>query len=1485
MPTHSVKRFLICVAAVSLLTGCGDSPELRMQQAQIAMSNGKPDKALETINKVLQERPGDVKALKLKARAQMLLVHLDDSRETLDQLIKTNSDDAESRQLLVDWTWFRIRNVLSRSDFLTNPKSQTQFEEAMSTGQAQAEWLAVHEGRVADSHYYQARYANFDASRLRVLLQQEEKSISNVSLDSYEQTGKSMVSQRLKNQIEVRLDEVQAHLQQALEADTKHFKSAEMYAGLLMQRKRWSDLWVFAGQVAAMQEIPASTGERVVTALLSMPSAEQPKQRRLEMGQQIQEAVKKSHRDSSTWKMASAKLHLVAAQWDKAQPLLQAVLKNQPSNIEGQYFLAQSFYGMQEHEKAKAILEKLATRAPRSPQIQTLYGLVLMQTDEDMTLAKEALRSATELNPDDALAREAFLSLMAQEGHIEQAQGDIDEYLKRKPSDPRAIRFKLQFEQSRGRQDEVEQLLARTENIMPLTDEHLRVLIDGYMIVKKFDKAQRFARRLVRNRPDSIDSHLLLAEAMLMQGKDDQVKQMLVELRQQFPDTASVNQMLGKLYLQRQSYDRAIELLEKAVEAEPGNNQARVMLAQGLASLSLVDEALEQIDSVLEQDPGNVSAHALASRINQFMGKTEQANQHLAQIDESRINETTNPALLAQIKLKKGDIGDAEAVCNRAIAAGNSDPVLRMLLAGISIRKEDLIQAEGHLLALVRSQPKNRQAFALLTRFYLEQKMINKGLTELMELQVINEPLARLGQASLLRGVGQFNEALERIQPIYEPLVRERSPMAMMIADAMARVHLQRKDREAAYGVYQPLIEADLNAPTAMLRQIDLVGPIQPAEKTVEALNNLEARLTPDQRRMRYQVMRRFAGLGRNDRALEMVNGWIDQQPDQPTLLRWKGELLVQMGKPAEAIKAYQQAVGMAPESMTIRLKLAQAHVARFDYPSAEAVLVEAAGLDPGSKIVALASLGRMYVGIGLNHQAAATFDQLERVGRPSDPRVIFAMGQAYAALGQDDLARQRLADVPRFAPQYSRAQFLLARIEQRQGLVEESKKRLSDLARNPRTAISAIQELVAAKIRNRSVQDMINWSDKALSIESLPDPLRFRWLRVRIGIAANDSNWQAVLDALEEMQKLEPESLGVVASRIAVMIQLGQPEQARQLYRATPKLAESIAGPLLAMNLGETPAKVEGQAPIPLFLQALAQGDLDAARSAIEAIGPRKTLYRTDMLAVLDRQDAQSSNMAKACKLLGLAQVAHEYCRLPHLAEELCKQAIQLQPGLSVAYSLYTQALVALEKPTDNAFAQVRRAIPNSVLALFLSARDKSQALDFEGSAQDLQKLLEREPGNYHAHYNLTQVMQKAGQTDQAIASLQEFVKIDSPFQIAASNDLAYLLAENRPDSMDQAYQLASQSFEKAPTMTPLLDTIGWIEHLRGDNAKALAHLSRAIVGLSGIHEVHYHLGAVYLALDNPAWARYHLQEAAQGPADKPDVQKAKQLLAKVKK
>ena len=105
----------------------------------------------------------------------------------------------------------------------------------------------------------------------------------------------------------------------------------------------------------------------------------------------------------------------------------------------------------------------------------------------------------------------------------------------------------------------------------------------------------------------------------------------------------------------------------------------------------------------------------------------------------------------------------------------------------------------------------------------------------------------------------------------------------------------------------------------------------------------------------------------------------------------------------------------------------------------------------------------------------------------------------------------------------------------------------------------------------------------------------------------------------------------------------------------------------------------------------------------------------------------------------------------------------------------------------------------------------------------------------------------------------MRQFDASPGPAQLLAGKDLAYLLAEHKRERIDEAYQIAKDLIKQMPDNTPLLDTLGWIEHYRGNHREALALLNRAASGLKHVPEYHRHMAVSYQDAGNATWSQYH--------------------------
>ncbi|MDO9363199.1 MAG: M48 family metalloprotease [Sphingopyxis sp.] len=252
-----------------------------------------------------------------------------------------------------------------------------------------------------------------------------------------------------------------------------------------------------------------------------------------------------------------------------------------------------------------------------------------------------------------------------------------------------------------------------------------------------------------------------------------------------------------------------------------------------------------------------------------------------------------------------------------------------------------------------------------------------------------------------------------------------------------------KQDDDQAYGRTHPMSGDRIQA----LREVYVIDPAwtKPADPKIEArFQRIKAKLsgymTEPERTLRKfpesntSIPARYARAyawhksAYPQKALSEVEGLLATNPEDPYFLELEGQVLLESGRPKEAIPALRKAVTNSRAQPLISATLGHALIATEDpanYPEAEEVLKTAVALDNQNPF-AWYQLGIVYANKG--DQARAALASAERYQLEG--------GQASLALRNADMAMQGL---PQESPDWIRAQdiSLVARAE-----VERERKR-----------------------------------------------------------------------------------------------------------------------------------------------------------------------------------------------------------------------------------------------------------------------------------------------------------------------------------------------------------------------------------------------------------------------------------------------------------
>jgi tetratricopeptide (TPR) repeat protein len=198
-----------------------------------------------------------------------------------------------------------------------------------------------------------------------------------------------------------------------------------------------------------------------------------------------------------------------------------------------------------------------------------------------------------------------------------------------------------------------------------------------------------------------------------------------------------------------------------------------------------------------------------------------------------------------------------------------------------------------------------------------------------------------------------------------------------------------------------------------------------------------------------------------------------------------------------------------------------------------------------------------------------------------------------------------------------------------------------------------------------------------------------------------------------------------------------------------------------------------------------------------------------------------------------------------------------------------------------DDAAADFERALalqPDESTALSGLAILQKEQGDLAKSLETMTKAAAAEPENGEYAYMAARLRLEQGDRAGARQALEQVLH-DHPDSAGASNDLAFLLAEDGSD-----FALAQRHAERAVRLQPsaeTLDTLGYVKLRQGAAEEAVGMFERALARQPEYATARYHLALALIEKGEPVAARQALEEALARPF--PEQQEARKVLAKI--
>ena len=614
---------------------------------------------------------------------------------------------------------------------------------------------------------------------------------------------------------------------------------------------------------------------------------------------------------------------------------------------------------------------------------------------------------------------------------------------------------------------------------------------------------------------------------------------------------------------------------------------------------------------------------------------------------------------------------------------------------------------------------------------------------------------------------------------------------------------------------------------------------------------------------------RALVGLKDLEGAVREIEEAIKLDPNRATTYSSLAAVQYAQGDRARAKASFEKAVEVDPRSMQAHLALAYFRWMTGDTVGAEDTFKGAIAIDPKDTL-ANRMIIAFYVSSNRAEQAEPYLKQLASGGAVQP-----ALGLAdyYRSLGRSSEAAAILQPLTSNPQAQSAAEIRLAAMAYNSKDTARAHALIDTVIKREPSNVQALLAKAEWLAREGKVQDALTRAQAAVKSDPQSAPAHFA-----LGLLHDRlRNRKEAVAAFTEVIRLNPRATAAQLNLSRLSLYEGSPDRAVTFAEAAltnapgnPAARASLVQGLLAR--GDTSRAEQELAPLLKQYPQVGQihalnaalkvqrKELPAARAAYEkALSLSPTLF--EAFVGLTRLDLAEDKIAQARSRVDarvaadpdntLLQVlaADVYRRQRDFpkAEATLRKVIQTEPGLSTAYGMLAEVLLA-------------------------SGKLDAARIEFDQMAQ-------RDPKNIAAQTMAAMIVDSQRKTADAKKRYEAIVASD-PSAAVAANNLAWMYAEEGA-RLDDALRLAQGAAARLPNNAEIQDTIGWIYYKKELPALAVSAFQRSIEQAPENPLYHKHLAMAQWKAGNAEGAR---QAAQQAIKLRPDYADAQTILAATK-
>ncbi len=886
-------------------------------------------------------------------------------------------------------------------------------------------------------------------------------------------------------------------------------------------------------------------------------------------------------------------------------------------------------------------------------------------------------------------------------------------------------------------------------------------------------------------------------------------------------------------YYEKGDDKAAIIQLKNVLQQKPDDRDARHLLGIIYNRTGDVRSAEKELSRALSlgMDPAKVLpdlGQALLSlgEFQQVLDKTETLPEN---IDFSEVLTLRGNALLGL-----GRFQEAKELFDQVLQDKPNFPDALIGLARYELSQKDIEAAMRYLEEVTAKYPDN--IHALIFRGDLLRAQGKNDLALDLYGQAIkvrpDQIVAYTNRASVLIGLGKFDAAQQDLNS-----ASKIAPGNLLVAFNQALLDFTQGKHTVALDILQKILSTAPNhMPSVLIAAAShfALGSVLQAEQLV----NQYLKVIPNNL---YAIKLKASILLKNHetkQAIELLTPALRSSHQDPQLLALVGESYMQNKEFEKASEFFEKANELLPENAALHTALALSKLGQGNRESAIVELETAANLDEQSP-----RAGVLLVMAHLQtrdfNKALKAAEELEK-DQADSPLVQNLKGSIY--VGMKDLAKARASfeKALTLKRDYFPAISNLARLDIQEGKIEQAKQRFEEILKQDKKHIQAMHALAGIALTQNNKNEAIAWFERA-SNEN-PNELQPALQLGALYVQLNEGN--KALSLAKKLQGSFPDNLSVVELLAQAQLAVNDKAAALENYqKLAARLPDSAATQFHLANV-----------------QALLQNQKAAAEAVKKAIALKPDYLEAKLLQA--RIEVQNNKPDEAMKIAKDIQKHH--AKLP--------AGFELEGDLLMNQKKVVQAAGAYEKAFS--LHNTGQLMTKLHAALSQSGKDKQ-------ANERAAKWLEQHPSDFGMRLYMGVIYLNKQQYDAAIQQFQA-VLAQNPDNPVVLNNLAWAYQQKKDPS---AINYAEKAYKGAPDNPAILDTLGWILVEKGETARAVPLLQKAVSLAPEVPEIRYHLVVGLQKSGDKDGARQELEHLFASGKAFPKIDDAKKLLKELEK